>query len=174
MTYDQGELEIMSPQKKHGRVATLLGLMIYEWTRLHRIEIESGRDLTCAREDLLKGLEPDLCYWIANQPVVHGRDEWDSMVDPPPDLALEVNATRSSIPKLPIYEALKVPEVWRWRKGIEVLRLQDDGHYAKVTDSGALPAFPLKLAEAFLERRNELGENALMEQFETAIASLPR
>jgi Uma2 family endonuclease len=174
MIYDQGVLEIMSPLKRHGKIATLLGLMIYEWTRLRRIEIESGRDMTFAREDLAKGLEPDLCYWIANQPAVHGRDEIDLLTDPPPDLVLEVDISRSSIPKLPIYEALKIPEVWCWRKGLEVLHLDQAGHYARVTDSSALPGFPLKLAEEFIQRRNSMGEIALMEQFEKAIAALPK
>jgi Uma2 family endonuclease len=175
MIYDRGELEIlMSPLKRHGKIANLLGLMIYEWSRHCRTEIESGRDMTCDREDLEKGLEPDDCYWTINQPLVHGKDEVDFLVDPPPDLALEVDITRSSIPKLPIYQALKIPEVWCWRKnGIEVLALRE-GKYVHVSESTALPGFPFPLAGDFIQRRNTLGEIALMEQFAAAIARLPR
>ncbi|HZN34328.1 MAG TPA: Uma2 family endonuclease, partial [Pirellulaceae bacterium] len=153
--------------------SVLLGLMIYEWTRYCGTEIESGRDMTCDREDMKQGLEPDLCYWTINQPLVYGKDEVDFSVDPPPDLALEVDITRSSIPKLPIYEALGVPEVWCWRNGIEVLALRD-GHYARVSESVVLPGFPLRLAEDFIQRRNSAGENALMAQFVAALANLPR
>jgi len=33
MTYDRGDLEIMLPLRRHGKIATLLDRMIYEWTR---------------------------------------------------------------------------------------------------------------------------------------------
>jgi Uma2 family endonuclease len=174
MNYDCGSLEIMSPFKRHGKIAILLGRMIFEWTRYQHVEIESGRDMTCDREDLKKGLEPDLCYWTVHQPLVHGKDEVDFLVDPPPDLALEVDITRSSIPKLPIYQALKIPEVWCWRKNeIEVLAFRE-GKYVRVSESWALPGFPFPLAGDFIQRRNTLGEIALMEQFAAAIARLPR
>lgn len=171
MTFDRGDLELMSPLKKHGKFATLLDRMIYEWTRLHRIKIESGRDMTCDRDDLEKGLEPDLCYWIANQHKVFGKDAIDFAVDPPPDLALEVEMTRTSIPKLPIYEALKVPEVWRWKNGLEVLHLSREGHYATVSDSVELPGFPCMLAADCLSRCSATDETTLLEQFEAAISS---
>jgi len=171
MTYDRGVLEIMSPSRKHGKVATLIGLMIYEWCRLRRIPLESGGDLTCDRQDLERGLEPDLCYWVTNQAVVRGKDDIDLAVDPPPDLALEVEVSRSAVPKLPIYQELRVPEVWRWRaEKLEVLRLQQRGNYATLSASSELPDFPLRLAEGFIEQRDLEDEITLMERFEQAIA----
>jgi Uma2 family endonuclease len=172
MTYDGGELEIMSPFKRHGKIATLLDHMIHAWTRHCQVEIESGRDMTCDREDLAKGLEPDLCYWIDSQPLVQGKDEIDWTTDPPPDLALEVDITGSSIPKLPIYEALRIPEVWCWREGLEVL--MQDGEYVAVSQSASLPGFPLQLASQIIDARNSEGENALLARFEAEIAELPR
>ncbi len=173
MTYDGGDLEIMSPFKRHGKIAILLDRLIFAWTQYRRTEIESGRDMTCDREDLEKGLEPDLCYWTIHQPLVHGKDEVDFLVDPPPDLASEVDITRSSIPKLPIYAAMRIPEVWCWRGGIEVLALRD-GKYSRASQSTALPGFPLQLAEEIIQRRNSADENALIDQFVSAIANLPR
>lgn len=172
MVYDRGDLEVMSPLKRHGKIATLLDHMIHAWTRHCKMEIESGRDMTCDREELEKGLEPDLCYWIANQPLVCGKDEIDWQTDPPPDLALEVDITRSSIPKLPIYEALRIPEVWCWRNRLEVLRHQGE-HYISVPESLSLPGFPLQLTSEFIEQRNSEGENALLERFAAAIANFP-
>lgn len=174
MVYDRGELEIMSPLRRHGKIATLLDHMFHAWTRHRGVEIDSGRDMTCDREDLEKGLEPDLCYWTIHQPLVYEKDEIDWETDPPPDLALEVDITRSSIPKLPIYLALRIPEVWCWKKNrLEVLRLQD-GRYASVPESTSMPGFPLQLAGEFIERRKELGENALLDQFSAAIDKLPK
>ena len=42
---------------------------------------------TFRREDLEKGLEPDQCYYITNEPKIRGKLELDLSVDPPPDLA---------------------------------------------------------------------------------------
>jgi Uma2 family endonuclease len=172
MTYDRGDLEIMSPQKKHGKIAVLLARMIYAWTIHQRMEIESAGDLTCDREDLLKALEPDLCYWITNLDYVREKDVIDLTTDPPPDLALEVDVSRQSIPKLPIYQALKVPEVWRWHNGLDVRRLESSGNYVASTETSVLPGFPFKLAEDIIQKRHKVGENALVEQFEKAIAKL--
>jgi Uma2 family endonuclease len=121
---------------------------------------------------LERGLEPDLCYWVTNQEMVRGKDDVDFAVDPPPDLALEVEVSRTSIPKLPIYLSLRVPEAWRWRsEKLEVLRLQERGEYAVIAASRELPDFPFQLAESFIEQRDLEDEIRLMARFEAAIAS---
>lgn len=174
MTFDGGELEIMSPSRKHEKISHRLGLMIHEWTMLHHVGAEGGGSTTFSREDLLRGLEPDHCFWIANSAAIVDKDEIDLSIDPPPDLALEVDLTRSSIPKLPIYQSLCVSEVWRWWSGhLEVLVLSDNGLYVAASQSEALPGFPLRLAEEFAEA---LGEDnvALMHRFRKAISQLPK
>jgi len=166
MTYDCGELEIMSPSRNHDRIGYLIGRMIDEWTLLHEIEVGAGRNTTFSREDLLKGLEPDNCYWITHELVMRDKEEVDLSVDPPPDLALEVDVTRSSIPKLPIYQALKVPEVWRWRREtLEILRLDDSGEYQSQPISTELPSFPFDLAIDILTQRDGTGDTTLIRQF---------
>jgi len=175
MTYDRGELEIMSPSRKHERTSYLIGRMIDEWTVLVGIAVEAGRNTTFSRQDVSRGLEPDNCYWIAHQALVRGKEEIDLAVDPPPDLALEVDVTRSSIPKLPIYQALGVPEVWRWRLGmLEALQLDANGQYVQQRGSAALPGFPLKLVEQFLEQADREDDTALIRRFRKTIADLPR
>jgi Uma2 family endonuclease len=110
------------------------------------------------------------CYWIANEAKVRGKDEIDLSIDPPPDLALEVDVSQSSIPKLPIYQALGVSEMWRWRYGmLEVLCLDNTGVYAAQKMSKALPHFPLRLVEEFVERRQVENDTALMKAFRRAI-----
>ena len=44
-------------------------------------------------EVLDHALEPDECYWVANEARVRGRDEIDLDRDPPPDLVIEVEIT---------------------------------------------------------------------------------
>jgi Uma2 family endonuclease len=42
-----------------------------------------------------------------------GRRRLDLSRDPPPDLAIEVDVTNSSLDRMSIYATLGVPEVWR-------------------------------------------------------------
>lgn len=166
MAYDNGELEIMSPSRQHERISDLLGRMIDQWTLLHGIEVGAGRNTTFSKEFLLKGLEPDNCYWIAHELVMRAKEEVDLSIDPPPDLALEVEITRSSIPKLPIYQSLGVPEVWRWRREtLEVLRMDDAGQYQSQADSSELPSFPFDIAIDILGDRESNGDTALIQEF---------
>ena len=172
MTYDNGELEIMSPSRKHERISYLIGRMIDEWTLLQDIDVAAGRNTTFSREDLLKGLEPDNCYWITNELVMRDKEEVDLTIDPPPDLALEVDVTRSSIPKLPIYQSLGVPEVWRWRhERLEILRLDDAGQYQQQRNSTELPSFPFVLAVEILTDRGGHSDTKLIRQFIRRIKS---
>ena len=41
-------------------------------------------------------------------------DDIDLEVDPPPDLAIEIEITRSALDRIGIYGALRVPELWRF------------------------------------------------------------
>lgn len=172
MTFDQGVLEFMSPSKKHEQISSLLGSMMYEWMMLRSIGAVFGGHTTFSRRDLLRGLEPDNCCWIARYPEVLDKEDIDLTVDPPPDLALEVEVSRSSVPKLPIYQALGVPEVWRWRRGsLEVLILDAAGQYQSKPDSKALAGFPFRLAEEFIELRDVNNHLELMKRFRAAIAT---
>jgi Uma2 family endonuclease len=175
MTYDCGDLEIMSPSGKHAKVSTVIGLMIYEWTMLHDIEVSFGGHMTLKRRDMTGGLEADQCYWIANEALVRGKDEIDLLVDPPPDLAVEVEVSHPFIPKLPIYQALGVPEVWCWRKdALTIVTLDANRLYVEREDSLGLPGFPLRLAEDLIRERERESTTALMRRIRTAIAKLPR
>jgi Uma2 family endonuclease len=111
MTYDGGQLEIMTHSKFHERVAQLVARFVDEWTVANDISIASCGNLTFQRKDLEKGLEPDKCYYIQHESFARGEDEFDFLKDPPPDLVLEVDHTAKSLKKMPIYLAMGVPEL---------------------------------------------------------------
>jgi Uma2 family endonuclease len=66
---------------------------------------------TWKRPDLERGLEADQCHYIRNEAIVRERDVLDLDVDPPPDLAIEVES--SSLDRLEIYAGVRILEVWR-------------------------------------------------------------
>jgi len=170
MTYDRGDLELMSPSQRHERVNHLLGRMIDQWTLVKDIEIVAGRHTTFSRKDLGRGLEADNCYWISNELAMRDVLDVDLTRDPPPDLAIEVDVTHSSIPKLPLYVALRVPEVWHWRfETLEVLRLDREGTYRRRKASAELPKFPIQLAVRLIGQRSGTGDTAIIRQFIRAI-----
>ena len=108
------------------------------------IPILGGGSTTFKHKELLRGLEPDECYWIANESVVRGKLEVDLTCDPPPDLAVEIDVTISSLNRQSIYAARGVPELWRFDgKTLRVHELQPNGEYAHLNTSPAFPFLPL-------------------------------
>ena len=121
-----------------------------------------------------RGLESDECYWIANEPVVRQLDRIDLQRDPPPDLAVEVDVTHSVVPRLQVYAALRVPEVWRLSGGtLTFLSLQPDGSYAPVLISRALPPLTATDLSRFLALRGQEDENSIIRQFRAWVRQLP-
>lgn len=170
MTYDRGELEIMSPSRKHEQISELTSLMICQWALVRRVEFALGGNTTFSRKDLARGLEPDHCYWIAHQAAVRGKDTIDLGVDPPPDLALEIEITRSSVSKLPIYQVLGIPEVWRFRRDVwEILKLNAARQYESQEESSVIPGFPLRFVEELLAQRGIESDYSLIQRFVAAI-----
>src|SRR5262249_35357138 len=122
--------------------------------------------MTFKRRALKRGLEPDECYWIQNEPLMRHKDQVDLAVDPPPDLVIEIDWTRSALDRQSIYEAMRVPEVWRYNG--QVLRvdlLGADGKYVEGQVSGAFPFLPISEVERFMGMRKTLAETDLARQF---------
>lgn len=166
VAYDQGVLEIMSPSKLHEVLKRLIGRMLETLTLELNIECQSAGSTTWKREDLAKGIEPDECYYIANEPRVRGQDQADLMVDPPPDLAIEVDLGETGIDKLAIYAGLGVPEVWRHDgERLHVFLLQPDRRYMESGVSASFPFLPLDDLTRFLSQRQRTGETAFIREF---------
>ncbi len=79
-----------------------------------RISYESLGSVTLKQKDLLAALEPDECYYIQHADDIEGKDRLDLNIDPPPDLAIEVDIMSRSVARQPIYAALGIPELWRF------------------------------------------------------------
>jgi Uma2 family endonuclease len=173
LTYDRGNLEIMSPSEAHERLKKLIGRMIETLTEELAISIRSAGSATWRVEVRQQGLEADECYYVANEPMVRGRAEIDLAVDPPPDLAVEVELSPHQIDKMAIYAGLGVPEVWRCDgKTIRIELLQDDGSYVSGDRSAAFPFLPLDEVARFLGRRDATDETSWIRSFRQWVGSL--
>lgn len=165
LTFEQGKLEIMSPLAQVAGDAEFLGQLLTVMTEEMRLPCKAGGSTTLKRRQLLKGLEPDKCYWIASEAQMRGKARLDLAVDPPPDLAIEVDVTSSSLNRMVIYAALGVREVWRVEGGVLAFHVLTGGAYASASAS---PTFPLVTAPelmSFVSLRNSQGETDVRLQF---------
>jgi Uma2 family endonuclease len=168
LTYDRGVLEIMSPLHEHESDADFLGRLAVTLTEEMGLPVKAGGSTTLRRRKKRRGLEPDRCYWIASEPQVRGKRLINLRSDPPPDLAIEVDLTASSLDRMKIYASLGVPEVWRLdAAGLTVQVLGPKRRYAASPQSKSFPLVsPANLAR-FLPLRARLDENTVVQQLRT-------
>ncbi|MGA2704216.1 MAG: Uma2 family endonuclease [Isosphaeraceae bacterium] len=140
LTYDRGDVELMSPLSRHERNKSRLGRMVEILTEELDIPVICMGSTTLNREDLDRGLEADDSFYLKSYSLIGNVDHLDMNVDPPPDLAIEIEISRSVLNRLGIYGALGVPEIWRFDgKKLRVLLRQEDGAYRENAESVALP-----------------------------------
>jgi Uma2 family endonuclease len=166
LTYDRGNLEIMSPSEKHARSSCLLGRVVEILAEELDLPIDDLGTTTFQREDVDRGLEADECYYIRNEPRVRGKDGIDLTTDPPPDLAIEVDISRGSLNKLGIYAALRFPEVWQFDgTKVHVHVLQPDGRYAVGETSVSFPFLPMAEVARFLQQAATMDKTSWARSF---------
>ena len=169
VTYDRGALELMSPSYRHEGHSQILGLMVRVLAEELEIPIKGAGSTTFRRESVERGLEPDECFYIAHVSDILGKEELDLEIDPPPDLAIEVDVTHRSIDRIPIYAALGIPELWRF-DGTQILvyHRQPSGEYAEPqTQSLIFPTIPLSGLVEFLPRFIETDDATFFREFRT-------
>ena len=171
--YDEGLLEIMVVSSGHEAPNRSLEILIAI------VAEETGKDCWCAgsttfrRKDLEKGFEPDSCYYFAQADRVRGNDNLDLAVDPPPELVIEVDITRSSLDRFRIFAAVGVAEVWRYDgERVSMFRLED-GVYTEVSTSLALPPLTAAKGTEFLEQSRSTKMPEWMKRVRAWVRSQP-
>ena len=146
ITYDRGSVELTAPMIEHERYRYLLGRMVDAITEELDIPMVGAGSTTFKSELLSRGLEPDACYYLTNAIRLRKVPRLDPAIDPPPDLAIEVEITSPLLPRLGIYAALGVPEVWKHDgEGLSALILGENGVFSPSETSLAFPF--LRMAE---------------------------
>ncbi len=166
ITYDRGLLEIMTTSPRHERVKKLLGRFLEIMTLELSIEIVGVGSTTWKRKDLQRGFEADECYYIGNEEVVRGRDDIEIPRDPPPDLVVEVDISRSSLKRHEIYAAFGIPEAWQYDgERVRFYALEESGEYKETEQSVAFPFLGVADLNRFVAMRASLSETRLMQVF---------
>src|SRR4051794_36535811 len=166
LTYDRGTLEIMSPLLAHEAPSNLLGALIAALALEHHMQCMFGGSVTLRRRRRRRGLEPDRCFWIANAARMLGKQELDLRTDPPPDLAVEVDVTHSSLDRMSIYAALGVPEVWRHSAEGLSFNVLEANRYQARTHSNAFPRLTPADLVPFLNQQGQTDDLSIVSQFQ--------
>jgi len=166
ITYDRGALEIMTLSAEHEVWKHLLARLIVTLTEEMNLPVASFGSLTMKRRRQSRGLEPDECFWIANEHLVRDMKRYSPRRDPPPDLVVEVEVSRSALNRIGIYASLKVPEVWRFDgERLEYLVLSPEDAYAPANQSQSFPGVSPDDVYRFLKLRGSIDQNAIVRQF---------
>jgi Uma2 family endonuclease len=148
LSYYRGNLEFMTPLPSHENYNRQIDRAIVVIAEELDRDYNLFGSMTIKRADLAAGKEPDSCYYFANEAAVRGKIKLDFNQDPPPDLAIEIDITSSSINQLALYARLGVGEVWRYN-GTELVFYQlRSGEYVAADRS---PTFTMLSPDRVLE-----------------------
>jgi len=163
LTYDRGELEIMTLSPEHegdvARIRTLVTALAAELA----LPAKCLGSMTIFDRAAGRGLEPDACWYFGDLTRIRGVRRFDPARVPPPDLAIEVMVTHAPADRTDLYAALGVPELWRLRADdLEFLRLSPDGTYEATTTAVRFPMLTADAAMELLRLGRERDDTALM------------
>ncbi|MBD1211178.1 MAG: Uma2 family endonuclease [Dolichospermum circinale Clear-D4] len=171
IAYDRGILEIISPLAEHQFDKEIISDLVKALLEQLNIEFRCLGSTTFKNQFMAQGIEPDQCFYIKNEAVIRGKKRLDLTIDPPPDLALEIDITSRT--HLNIYEGLKVPELWRFENGILQINILQDGVYVQSKSSLNFPNLSLiEVIPQYLEKSRTIGRNATLKAFRNWVNSL--
>jgi Uma2 family endonuclease len=175
VSYDDGRLEIVSPSRRHERISRLILLLVHQFCGDRELALEPYGAATWRRKAVRKGAEPDECFYVgATASAIIGKPDIDLDVDPPPDLAVEVDIAHGSIGKLGIYAALGVSEVWRYADDAVRFYRLERGQYIAITVSGLLPGLTPEMVLEMVTQGLRAGQAAALAAFRKRLRTRPR
>jgi Uma2 family endonuclease len=166
LTYNRGNLEIMSPSPEHERFKKVLGRFVETMAEELNIPIEPLGSTTFKRPKL-SGAEPDECFYIRNIGVVRGKKRLDLAEDPAPDLVVEIDVTSSSHNRLQVYADLGVAEVWIYNGESLVIQQLQNGIYITSQTSQFFANISITEIAKFLQQVGTMDYLELVKSFRT-------
>ncbi|KOR34934.1 MULTISPECIES: Uma2 family endonuclease [Planktothricoides] len=164
INYSQGVLEIMVPLPEHEVNKVIIGDLIKIILEELNLEFWSLGSTTFKSESMKQGLEADDCFYIENEAYVRGKKRIDLTIDPPPDLAIEIDITSRT--RFNNYEALGVKELWRFNGTKLEINVLQEGEYIQGNESFHFPGLPVgEVIPQYLEQSKIEGRNKTMKAF---------
>jgi Uma2 family endonuclease len=163
--YDRGSLFLMTKSRQHEIISRLFFPLIAVLVEARGGDFISIGEATLNSKLASRGIEADDCFYFNHLAQQSEDRTFDLAVDPPPELAIEVDFWNSSVDKDGIYASLRVPEIWRYAEGeVSFYRLSDGG-YEEIAKSDQFPALSSNVLPQFFEIGQTRGTIAMKKAF---------
>ncbi len=173
IAYNKGILEIRMPSPEHQVDVDkeLIGDMVKILLEELDIDCECFGSTTFKSKVMESGIEPDQCFYIQHHELMRGRRRVDLSVDPPPDLAIEVDVTSKT--QLDAYEALGVSELWRFESGRLQISVLESVKYQSSQTSLTFASLPIiELISEFVAQSLTAGRSPTLRAFRSRVRQL--
>lgn len=161
IAYCDGLLEITTPSPEHEYFKQALRIAIEDIAETLELDYESYGSTTWRQRAKQAGLEANNCFYFQNEAIVRGRIDINLAIDPPPDLALEIDVTNKSLERFPIYARLGIPELWCYDAGTLTIYHLPNEQYVEVERSRIFSQLDVRALPQLIEQNRSAGRLAL-------------
>lgn len=170
LSYDGWTLEMAKSTPCHERRKVLLGGLIDELASAYDVAFSALGGATVHRDDLRRGVDPDLSYYRPGKLRREGRG---LLLEGPPDMVAELHITDSSPWRLAILADLGVREVWSFDGRDLLVSIQQDGRFVASDRSPTFPFAPLEALAGSLRDFDQGSDRAWREHIHALASSNP-
>ena len=157
----------MTISSVHDRLKFLFAQILLIVMEELRISYFGVGQATVGRSDLKRSCEPDVWFYVGETARrMRGLPKLNFDNDPPPDLAVEIEISRTFLDRIDILAAMGVREVWRFDvESLRFLHLQEDGTYIEKSTSFFLPTLPTSEILRVIDESDEKEDLVLLLDF---------
>ncbi|EDN68911.1 Protein of unknown function DUF820 [Beggiatoa sp. PS] len=164
LSYNDGMVEIMAPLAVHEDGKEMIGDLVKVILEELSIEFRALGSTTFKNQNMAKAVEPDECFYIKHEAIIRGKARIDLTIDPPPDLAIEIDITSHT--RFDNYEKLGIPELWQYDGQTLQIHLWQNGQYIVSKNSAIFPNIPvIDEIPHYMNESKIIGRNATMKKF---------
>jgi Uma2 family endonuclease len=152
IAFDGERLELMSPGPAHEIFKELAAYLVRTLATELNLPTMGTGSTRWERPEAERAIEADATFYLTSEKIaIAVRRPNLASEYPVPDLAIEIDLRPSKIDRESIYQALRVPEVWRFDgETLRIDRLQSDGSYDDASESGFFGARADEIARLLL------------------------
>ena len=158
ISFDDGTLKVMTLSSEHEKYERFFEALVTAVRLRLRINILSFGSATMRKRKKRKGNEPDACFYVQTADAIGNRLHIDFEIDPPPDIAVEIDVHHDSRDKFSIYAGLGVPEIWRFDGHALTVFVLEQDRYEEAAASRALPMLTSQILTEALTSLPDKGE----------------
>ncbi len=153
LSFNKGDLRVMTLSVLHENYSALVQTLVMHLSFHNKIKVLCYKSATIKVSKVLKGAEPNGCFYVQSADTLPDKLRIDFNNDPMPDIVLEIDIHHDSKAKFDIYSAFGINEIWRYDgKVFELYARQKNGEYKQSKKSKALPILTAKILTALLNQ----------------------